>query len=109
MKEYFEKLSAKRIAFTTHLSKLSMIMMLFVFFFSSQSALDGYNVCIFAYGQTGSGKTYTMQGPEQMCKDTEGMIPRSIEQIFVSAGDLTSLGWTVSNFSDGINWGDHRL
>lgn len=27
-----------------------------------QSALDGYNVCVFAYGQTGSGKTYTMQG-----------------------------------------------
>ena len=27
-----------------------------------QSALDGYNVCIFAYGQTGSGKTYTMEG-----------------------------------------------
>jgi kinesin family protein C1 len=25
-----------------------------------QSALDGYNVCIFAYGQTGSGKTYTV-------------------------------------------------
>ncbi|KJR87626.1 kinesin family member C1 [Sporothrix schenckii 1099-18] len=25
-----------------------------------QSALDGYNVCIFCYGQTGSGKTYTM-------------------------------------------------
>ncbi|KAF0718044.1 hypothetical protein AaE_010727, partial [Aphanomyces astaci] len=27
-----------------------------------QSALDGYNVCIFAYGQTGSGKTFTMTG-----------------------------------------------
>lgn len=27
-----------------------------------QSALDGYNVCLFSYGQTGSGKTYTMQG-----------------------------------------------
>ena len=27
-----------------------------------QSAIDGYNVCIFAYGQTGSGKTYTMSG-----------------------------------------------
>ena len=27
-----------------------------------QSAMDGYNVCIFAYGQTGSGKTYTMEG-----------------------------------------------
>ncbi|KAI9348652.1 kinesin-domain-containing protein [Obelidium mucronatum] len=40
-----------------------------------QSALDGYNVCIFAYGQTGSGKTYTMEGgpsPESM-----GMIPRA--------------------------------
>ena len=27
-----------------------------------QSAMDGYNVCVFAYGQTGSGKTYTMEG-----------------------------------------------
>ncbi len=27
-----------------------------------QSAIDGYNVCIFAYGQTGSGKTHTMVG-----------------------------------------------
>ena len=30
-----------------------------------QSAVDGYNVCIFAYGQTGSGKTHTMSGSEQ--------------------------------------------
>jgi hypothetical protein len=27
-----------------------------------QSAIDGFNVCVFAYGQTGSGKTYTIQG-----------------------------------------------
>ena len=25
-----------------------------------QSAVDGYNVCIFAYGQTGSGRTLLM-------------------------------------------------
>ena len=29
-----------------------------------QSAIDGYNVCVFCYGQTGSGKTFTMMGPE---------------------------------------------
>lgn len=29
-----------------------------------QSAIDGYNVCIFAYGQTGSGKTFTIQGDD---------------------------------------------
>ena len=34
-----------------------------------QSAVDGYNVCIFAYGQTGSGKTYTMKGLETLAID----------------------------------------
>jgi Cdc6-like AAA superfamily ATPase len=34
-----------------------------------QSALDGYNVCIFCYGQTGSGKTYTMSS-EQVRKNS---------------------------------------
>ncbi|CAK9139640.1 unnamed protein product [Ilex paraguariensis] len=29
-----------------------------------QSAIDGYNVCIFAYGQTGSGKTFTIYGSD---------------------------------------------
>lgn len=41
-----------------------------------QSALEGYNVCIFAYGQTGSGKTYTMEGEPNM--ENEGMIPRTV-------------------------------
>ncbi|ORY86579.1 kinesin-domain-containing protein [Neocallimastix californiae] len=57
-----------------------------------QSALDGYNVCIFAYGQTGSGKTYTMEGipddPEKI-----GMIPRAVEQIFIAAEELKEKGW----------------
>eukprot|EP00667_Euglena_gracilis_P002274 EG_transcript_2274 len=44
----------------------------------AQSALDGYNVCIFAYGQTGSGKTYTMQGED----DNPGITPRMAQEVF---------------------------
>ena len=40
-----------------------------------QSAVDGYNVCIFAYGQTGSGKTFTIYGTEDM----PGLTPRGIQ------------------------------
>jgi len=43
-----------------------------------QSAVDGYNVCIFAYGQTGSGKTYTMYGT----KEKPGITPRAIEEVY---------------------------
>lgn len=52
-----------------------------------QSALDGYNVCIFCYGQTGSGKTYTMSA-------ADGMIPRATSQIYESAKELEEKGWT---------------
>ena len=31
-----------------------------------QSAVDGFNVCIFAYGQTGSGKTFTIYGSDKV-------------------------------------------
>ncbi|XP_055521085.1 LOW QUALITY PROTEIN: carboxy-terminal kinesin 2-like [Leucoraja erinacea] len=58
-----------------------------------QSALDGYNVCIFAYGQTGSGKTYTMEGPDELTCDTKGMIPRAVDQIFATARRLETMGW----------------
>nr|AVR43205.1 KIFC1 [Phascolosoma esculenta] len=58
-----------------------------------QSALDGYNVCIFAYGQTGSGKTYTMEGPEQPDETTQGVIPRAVLQIFKTTETLRSKGW----------------
>ena len=51
-----------------------------------QSALDGYNVCIFCYGQTGSGKTYTMSS-------LDGMIPRAVHQIYDTARDLEEKGW----------------
>ncbi|XP_050519653.1 protein claret segregational-like isoform X8 [Diabrotica virgifera virgifera] len=56
-----------------------------------QSALDGYNVCVFAYGQTGSGKTYTMQGSEIPVHT--GMIPRTINLIFDTIKDLKSCKW----------------
>jgi len=62
-----------------------------------QSALDGYNVCIFAYGQTGSGKTYTMEGPGVLSADSDdaGMIPRAVTQVFETAAALTDKGWKV--------------
>ena len=52
-----------------------------------QSAIDGFNVCIFAYGQTGSGKTYTMTGADggKLDKDNTslyGITPRSIVELF---------------------------
>ncbi|KAI1301964.1 kinesin-like nuclear fusion protein [Mortierella claussenii] len=61
-----------------------------------QSALDGYNVCIFAYGQTGSGKTHTMEGPLNADAETMGMIPRSVLQIYENAKALESKGWKYS-------------
>lgn len=44
-----------------------------------QSALDGFNVCVFAYGQTGSGKTYTIQGTPE----TPGIVPRALDELFM--------------------------
>ena len=43
-----------------------------------QSAMDGYNVCIFAYGQTGAGKTHTMYGNPEM----PGIAPRAMSELF---------------------------
>uniref|UniRef100_A0A2P2JQL3 Kinesin-like calmodulin-binding protein n=1 Tax=Rhizophora mucronata TaxID=61149 RepID=A0A2P2JQL3_RHIMU len=43
-----------------------------------QSAVDGYNVCIFAYGQTGSGKTFTIYGPGS----NPGLTPRATTELF---------------------------
>eukprot|EP00644_Phytophthora_capsici_P013660 jgi/Phyca11/508230/fgenesh2_kg.PHYCAscaffold_33_\ len=59
-----------------------------------QSAMDGYNVCIFAYGQTGSGKTHTMQGSGKA--QMRGIIPRSIDLIINCCEELTAMGWNFS-------------
>ena len=54
-----------------------------------QSALDGYNVCIFCYGQTGSGKTYTMSSQD-------GMIPRATRMIYDTVSKLEEKSWAYS-------------
>ncbi|KAG7257537.1 hypothetical protein CRUP_010351 [Coryphaenoides rupestris] len=45
-----------------------------------QSAIDGFNVCIFAYGQTGSGKTFTMVGDKE--HRNPGIMPRAFTAMF---------------------------
>lgn len=59
-----------------------------------QSAIDGYNVCLFSYGQTGSGKTHTMQGSGKAAM--RGIIPRSVELILKQADFLQSQNWTFT-------------
>jgi kinesin family protein C1 len=78
-----------------------------------QSALDGYNVCLFSYGQTGSGKvrdfwyailrfrvrlivypciqTHTMQGSGN--GSMRGVIPRAMEQVGIYKKQLEEKGW----------------
>ena len=59
----------------------------------SQSAIDGYNVCIFAYGQTGSGKTFTMEGGNEGDIDKQGIIPRTIKKIYEETKNLVEKVW----------------
>lgn len=56
-----------------------------------QSALDGFNVCLFSYGQTGSGKTHTMQGSGS--GEEAGLIPQSVLQILETIRKLNRQGW----------------
>jgi kinesin family protein C1 len=61
-----------------------------------QTAIYGYNVCIFAYGQTGSGKTFTMS-------NSDGMIPRAIDQIFETCAKLNqNNNWTHKIYGEFI-------
>ncbi|KAE8637411.1 hypothetical protein CSA_023388 [Cucumis sativus] len=64
-----------------------------------QSAVDGYNVCIFAYGQTGSGKTFTIYGSE----DHPGLTPRAIGELF------RILKRDSNKFSFSLKWDDYLL
>eukprot|EP00039_Didymoeca_costata_P011364 m.159365 g.159365 ORF g.159365 m.159365 type:complete len:962 (+) comp15149_c0_seq3:162-3047(+) len=53
-----------------------------------QSAVDGFNVCIFAYGQTGSGKTFTMIGDSSRPMKHPGIAPRAFSDLFRLCRDL---------------------
>lgn len=59
-----------------------------------QSAVDGYNVCIFAYGQTGSGKTYTMLGGGSC--DQNGLVMKGVKKLFDSKRNLESVSQGLS-------------
>ena len=71
-----------------------------------QSALDGYNVCIFCYGQTGSGRYYPdphaftiaeqMKGKTHTMSSEDGMITRAVHQIYSTANSLEEKGWKYS-------------
>jgi kinesin family protein C1 len=56
-----------------------------------QSALDGYNVCLFLYGQTGSGKIHTMQGAD--IGVMRGLIPWCLKQIGLYKVAKEKDGW----------------
>ena len=60
-----------------------------------QSAVDGFNVCIFAYGQTGSGKTFTIYGSEA----NPGITPRGIQELFkILQRDSHKYSFNVSTY-----------
>lgn len=57
-----------------------------------QSAIDGFNVCVFAYGQTGSGKTFTIQGSP----DNPGLTPRIFEELFAILDSMDNFEISLS-------------
>ncbi|RHY05771.1 hypothetical protein DYB25_010196, partial [Aphanomyces astaci] len=59
-----------------------------------QSAIDGYQVCLFSYGQTGSGKTHTVRPSLRSGNGhMRGIIPRSIEKIMAEVTKSEAQGW----------------
>lgn len=72
-----------------------------------QSAVDGYNVCIFAYGQTGSGKTFTIYGADT----NPGLTPRAMSELFrIMKRDSNKFSFSLKvNSSDSLKDYDRFL
>ena len=47
-----------------------------------KKAMQGFNGTVFAYGQTGSGKTWSTMGAKDGNEENDGIIPRSIDEVF---------------------------
>ena len=63
-----------------------------------QSAIDGYNVCVFSYGVTNSGKTYSMGGT----KDNPGINKLAVDKIFQSTKDAVVLVSVVQIYNETV-------
>ena len=61
------------------------------------SIMHGFNGTILAYGQTSSGKTWTMEGPNLVDAEAQGVIPRAIRLLFdlIIGADIKTV-FTVS-------------
>jgi hypothetical protein len=65
-----------------------------------QSAIAGYNACLFAYGQTGTGKTHTLTGIANGAElglgpastEKAGLLPRVLDGIFAQVTSNEKLG-----------------
>jgi len=65
------------------------------------SIIEGYNGTVFAYGQTSSGKTHTMEGPDRVDPEMQGVVPRMISTIFdkiYNESDMIEFHISVSYF-----------
>mmetsp|Transcript_58903 Transcript_58903/g.137644 ORF Transcript_58903/g.137644 Transcript_58903/m.137644 type:complete len:868 (-) Transcript_58903:60-2663(-) len=59
-----------------------------------ETALKGYNTCLFCYGQTGTGKTTTIMGePEPVAK--QGLLMRLLFELFAEVARLEGEGTKV--------------
>lgn len=53
-----------------------------------ESVLEGYNGTLFVYGQTGTGKTHTMGLLKKVTPKAEGIVPRTLKELFENSANI---------------------